>query len=166
MKKLNVDFGDLELAFSSNNPEMPAYFDTETGNTHFVETSLLNDVEEGADDLARSGEWGRSAEDLELARQIVEGFGTRFRPVPEQSSHEGYRDMERFIASVDDEHLRDLLEVAIDGAGAFRRFKDVLARYPQQRERWFEFQSERERDRIVDWLESIGVTPMEAGDER
>lgn len=165
MKKLNADLGDLELAFSSNNPEMPAYFDTETGKTHFVDASLLNDVEEDADDCVRPGGWGRSAEDIELARQIVEGFGTRFYRVPGQSSHEGYRDMERFIDSVEDEHLRELLEVAIDGSGAFRRFKDVLSRHPNQRQQWFDFQSERERHRILEWLEFIGITPMDAGEE-
>lgn len=39
--------------------------------------------------------------------------------------------------------------------------KDVLSNYPDERQRWFDFQSERERRRIVAWLESIGVSPIE-----
>ena len=41
--------------------------------------------------------------------------------------------MEDFIATVRNPHLRELLEVAIMGRGAFRRFKDVLYNYPTRR---------------------------------
>lgn len=51
--------------------------------------------------------------------------------------------MEDFIATMEDEHLAELLEVAIQGKGAFRRFKDVLARYSEEREVWFRFKDER-----------------------
>ena len=51
--------------------------------------------------------------------------------------------------SVEDEHLRELLEVAIQGAGAFRRFKDVLFRYPSAQENWFKFRDERELQRML-----------------
>jgi len=69
--------------------------------------------------------------------------------------------MEDFIATVEDEHLAELLEVAINGRGAFRRFKDVLLRYPEERERWFRFKDERMQERACEWLENIGVTLSE-----
>jgi hypothetical protein len=47
-----------------------------------------------------------------------------------------------------------LLDTAIQGSGAFRRFKDVLLAHPQERERWFVFQQECVRHRIRRWLES------------
>jgi hypothetical protein len=62
---------------------------------------------------------------------------------------------------VKDEHLAELLEVAINGKGAFRRFKDVLLRYPEKRERWFKFKDERMEERALEWLEDIGVTLSE-----
>ena len=43
--------------------------------------------------------------------------------------------MVRFAASVSNPHLCELLGVAVRGRGAFRRFKDVLTRYPAERER-------------------------------
>ena len=58
--------------------------------------------------------------------------------------------MEDFIATVEDEHLAELLEVAIDGKGAFRRFKDVLAHYPEERERWFRFKDTRMEQRALE----------------
>ena len=51
--------------------------------------------------------------------------------------------MEDFIATVEGERLAELLEVAIKGKGAFRRFKDVLLNYPEERVRWFEFKDDR-----------------------
>jgi hypothetical protein len=47
--------------------------------------------------------------------------------------------MERFIASLDDEDIADRLAIAIDGRGAFRRFKDTLSRWPELMTRWHAF---------------------------
>jgi hypothetical protein len=44
--------------------------------------------------------------------------------------------MERFIDTIADRNRADRLEIAIEGKGAFRRFKDVLARWPDELERW------------------------------
>jgi len=69
--------------------------------------------------------------------------------------------MEDFIATVEDEHLAELLEVAINGKGAFRRFKDVLLNYLEERERWFKFKDERMEQRALEWLDDIEVTLSE-----
>jgi hypothetical protein len=50
--------------------------------------------------------------------------------------------------------LRDELTLAIDGRGAFRRFKDVLMVNAPERERWFAFRSERLRVFMEAWLEA------------
>ncbi len=81
----------------------------------------------------------------------------RFLPVPTQDSREGYNDMVAFAETVKNERLRDLLDVALDGKGAFRRFKDVLDGYPEERQRWFAFKNQQVRQRILDWLESEGI---------
>lgn len=69
--------------------------------------------------------------------------------------------MEDFIATVEGERLAELLEVAIKGKGAFRRFKDVLLNYPEERERWFEFKDDRMRERALEWLDDIDVSSSE-----
>jgi hypothetical protein len=95
-----------------------------------------------------------------LKNQIEEELG-RYEPIPKAESYEGYRDMQSFIATVEDDHLGELLEVAINGKGAFRRFKDVLLNYPKEREKWFEFRDGRMEERALKWLESIGVSLIE-----
>jgi hypothetical protein len=82
-------------------------------------------------------------------RIASDGNYLRIDPV---SSREQYRWMERFIPMVEDPDLRGKLTQAIDGKGAFRRFKDVLMSYGPERERWFAFRSERLRTFMEAWL--------------
>ena len=80
--------------------------------------------------------------------------------IPQQDSHEAYRDMERFIDTVRDRHLQELLEVAITGRGAFSRFKDVLLGYPRERERWFAFRDAQLAERVREWLADHDIEPI------
>lgn len=79
-----------------------------------------------------------------------------------EGSHDGYRDMERFIGTIDDATIVDRLEIAIQGRGAFRRFKDVLSRWPDELQRYFQFCEERQRGRARAWLAAEGYRPVPA----
>lgn len=56
-----------------------------------------------------------------------------------------------------DPRARDLLERAIAGRGAFRRFKDTLFEFPELRKSWFEFHDARMMRRALQWLADEGV---------
>jgi hypothetical protein len=106
------------------------------------------DLRSGEVRQSRLSAFAGDADDVDLSEDKAdEGLAgdhlVRVEPI--ESSVE-YRWMEEFAASVSDAGLRDLLEVALDGRGAFRRFKDVLARYPQGREQWSRFHDERVRE--------------------
>ena len=58
-------------------------------------------------------------------------------------SHEGYRDMAEFVGSVHHRRAAELLDRAISGRGAFRRFKDTLFEFPELREQWFRYRDAR-----------------------
>jgi uncharacterized protein UPF0158 len=73
-----------------------------------------------------------------------------------EGSRDGYRDMERFIGTVRDPGRAGRLEIAISGRGAFRRFKDVLGRWPGELDRWYAFSAERQRGRARAWLADAG----------
>lgn len=68
------------------------------------------------------------------------------------ASGEAYRDMQDFVARVADRRAADLLGRAIEGRGAFRRFKDALFEFPELRETWFKFHDVRMRRRAIEWL--------------
>jgi len=90
----------------------------------------------------------------------------RWLAVHGEGSREGYRDMELFIASVEDPGRAERLAIAIRGRGAFRRFKDELACWPGELERWHAFSEERQRGRARSWLAAVGyrVRPLDRRD--
>jgi len=75
-------------------------------------------------------------------------------PLP---SREAYDDLADFTERVRDRRARDLLERAIAGRGAFRRFKDTLFDFPELREAWFAFHDARMERRALAWLADEGV---------
>ncbi|QKV97956.1 hypothetical protein HUT19_32395 [Streptomyces sp. NA02950] len=82
-------------------------------------------------------------------------------------SHDAYRDMEDFIAVLDDLSLADALATAIRGRGAFRRFKDVLAASPAEQRRYWLFSAERQHGRARAWLADYDYRPTpRAGSSR
>jgi hypothetical protein len=131
-----IDWEALEDAFENNAPEVHSYLHLSTGEVLRV-----------VDGIA----------DPEMHQRIASDGGyLRIEPV---SSREQYRWMERFIPMVEDKPLSDLLTQAIDGKGAFRRFKDVLMSHGAERERWFAFRSERLRVFMEAWLAAHALKP-------
>ena len=78
----------------------------------------------------------------------------RVEPLP---SHESYEDLVDFTGRVRDPRARDLLERAIAGRGAFRRFKDTLFEFPELRDAWFRFHDARMERRALRWLAEEGL---------
>jgi hypothetical protein len=71
-------------------------------------------------------------------------------PLP---SYIWYQDMADFAERVTDERAGRRLARAIQGKGAFRRFKDELHQeYPELLPAWYAFRDARARRRAVDWL--------------
>ena len=138
---LKIDLDELCNAMEDHSFENDYYLDLETGEILFVSEYM-------------------DYEGIDIENRIEEEY-ERFERIPQTESYEGYRDMENFIATVEDMHLVDLLEVAIQGKGAFRRFKDVLLNYPNEEEKWFQFQDSRIEERAREWLDEIGVTLIE-----
>ena len=175
MRQLKIDLTELELAFDSGSEMISYYLDLETGEVISVsdeERSFLESIYESHyDKQSETVDWVNAFEKegvpdwqrerLQDADQVEAGFGSRFIAIPSEGSHEGYRDMEDFIATVRNRRLQERLERAISGRGAFRYFKDVLLDYPAERERWFQFKRERLHQRILDWLETHEITPLQ-----
>lgn len=174
LRPLTVDLEDLELAFDSGGYQATYFLDTATGDVlrlpdeaFRVLERLYEEIEDedpSEDDLSRALSEHEpmvcEEEDLLLAHKIESDVDERYLRVEADDSSEGYRDMEEFAATVTDQRLRDRMEMALDGRGAFRRFKNVLATSTEERERWFAFKSARLRERIVEWLHAEGIEPI------
>lgn len=105
--------------------------------------------------------WSDYFEDQGAADPETRGL----RPIDPTPSYEGYEEMQDFIERVRDPRARDLLERAIGGRGAFRRFKDTLLDFPELREVWFRFHDARLQRRAIRWLLDEGLVD-EASAER
>jgi hypothetical protein len=62
-----------------------------------------------------------------------------------------------FAAILSNENLKGELSLALKGKGAFRRFKDVLSNYPDERNMWFGFKEGRTKERVNEWLEENNI---------
>jgi hypothetical protein len=78
----------------------------------------------------------------------------------------GYGDMEAFIATVTDDRLASRLEDAIQGRGAFRRFRDTVRADDRWWSAWLTFSSERQLARARWWLADAGFRPAMPGEPR
>jgi hypothetical protein len=138
-QRVPVDWDDLGMALTSNHGEWTCYLDLETGEVRIADGDGLSEDEIDA--------W------LEAGRLIhIEPLGSRVE----------YRWMEEFTTTVRDARLRDRLEVALAGRGAFRRFKDTLLDFPAERERWFALRDERLQAAAREWLGELGIEPTTA----
>jgi hypothetical protein len=172
-RRLAVDLDDVATAFENGFPDLSYYLDLETGEvvivsdeTHGALEALYEELNTGEDldDAAVAvairqrdvPDWQREA--LGEADRVERSFGTRYVAIPQDDAHDAYRDMEDFVLlTVADRRLQDRLSDAIDGRGAFGRFKRVLSDHDEERERWFAFRDARLRERIVAWLEDEGI---------
>jgi len=136
MAPITINWSDLEIAFERNSPEQESFLDLENGD--------LLSIAEGEPDAA-------------ARRAKVANNPDRYLRIDPASSREQYRWMERFVGAVQDLPLRERLLVAIDGKGAFRRFKDVLLAFPAERERWFAYRSELLHLHIQTWIEHLQI---------
>ncbi len=97
---------------------------------------------------------------LPIARAIA-AEDERYVSLPEPDPHEDYRLMSRFASGVEDPHARQRLEDALDGRGAFGRFRRVLGDYPKLRDQWHARLNEATRERALEWLAELGIEAVE-----
>lgn len=102
-------------------------------------------------DLLDLPQWQR--ENVELAEKIMYSSGTDFIRLPEKHEINEYRMMEHFIMTLELGKVRDDLWNAIEGRGAFRRFKDRVYYHGLDQE-WYHYRDEAFKKFAREWCES------------
>lgn len=143
MRTLKIDWpGLLTAIHEAEDGDIRWYLDVDTGQ-----------VVMGGDDR-----WGDGlAEDAE--DEAPEHDPDRFLHVGGVSSRQAWRIRADFAATRTDPLLRDELDLALAGKGAFQRFKQVLEQTPGLRDAWFDFEHARAIRDARDWLESVAIEP-------
>lgn len=174
-KKLSIDFDEIQKAMEDiTRDSFDYFFDLRTGEVITLSEEILNEARERLtegdfEDLGDDIEYIEFAEEpdipywmedeVELALDVLLNEGNRYVQIPERDSGEAYITMIEFIKTIRDPLLKEELTVAINGKGAFRKFKNVLLEYPKERKRWHAFNAKTMRNIIKDWLLSLGIKP-------
>src|SRR5438876_1666883 len=126
-----VDLSEIAHALEDHSGETSWYLDPKSGELH----------------MSSFGMW--DGQDVDEAFEPP----AHLRRVDSLDSRESYSDLADFTELVRDPKARELLERAIAGRGAFRRFKDTLSQFPDLRTAWFAFHDRRMERRVIEWLQ-------------
>ena len=161
-KKIKADLEMIANAMEDvDRTDMDYYLDKETGEVVVTLEEIFRYAEEEEnEDKIREDLPDWQKKEVKLAQDILFNNPDRYICIPERPSYEGYNLMVEFAEKVEDESLREKLSIALDGKGAFRRFKNVIADYPDYREKWFKFRDEKMNKKVIEWLNSIGIEPV------
>jgi len=138
---LRIDAGDLLLAMDSSDLDFDNYLDLQTGD-------VIPDLDGG---------FGPGDPEYEQLQGIRDDDVTRFRRIERVESRQGWLWMEEFADGVADPRIRERLLGAIEGRGAFGRFKRALLDHPELREEWFRFEEARMLEHAREWLHGEGI---------
>lgn len=168
-----VAYSDLEEAFLFASYERRYWLDKQTGEILSFSEDVYEALSNGGD-LSDYPDWQQS--EIEAARRVLRAFGelpddkendiasismhsgeqhyvdrNRYLSIEKIDSNEAFEFMSEFAEAVTDSRLQELLFNALRSKHPFRRFKDTLLDFPQERERWFEYESKRRREYIERW---------------
>ena len=144
---------------SGQGPDGDAWLDTETGRTVWFSNLEPPRVDADPGDLA---DWERDqVEEYWAVQNDTEG---RFLCLEAPLTHESWRDMADFTSLVQHDQLRAELADAIEGRGAFSRFRRVIDSHEPLRQAWFGFRDARADKRVHDWLATKGYRLVEDGE--
>ncbi len=139
MRQLRLDLRSVIDALERS-PDEPTrhYLDLQTGEVMVV---VLDDFDGDEADDPRD-------EDPE-----------RYLPIPAGDTRDAFRRMERFADAVEDTEERAALREALDGRGAFSRFRRYVFESPDLRRRWDAHVCRESESAALAWLEGQDILP-------
>lgn len=159
LRRLNIDFEALARAMArQGSDEYDYYLDTNSGRVMRISTDVWNALEEGQTIAGSLNAWQQ--EELREAQAVFSDTQGRYLPIPEGMVWEVEETMPDFVDTVRDADLRSKLTSAMEGRNAVRRFRDVLAHYPSEQQRWVTLQQQSQQEHAARWLEDEGIEPV------
>lgn len=186
MKKLNIDWSDLELAFEATSDpgiavQISNYLDTQTGRVVLLDEELSRAANEIMEELGGSenGEtWtDEDIEGTEAYENVIEWMkphvldaiqvlhsadNDRFEEIPRFTTHQSFQWMQDFADSIEDDGVRNRLNAALGKHKPFRNFREAIGSDRPLDQQWCCFERDRQREAIIEWLNRINVQPLNA----
>lgn len=140
---MKVKLQEVLEALEGTGMEIEYYYDTKNQEILMVFDGMIN------------GEYNPG-----LMEEIREGFIEDFIPLPRQYDINEYHMMEDFIYGLPEGRSQVILEQAIRGRGAFRRFKACLYDLDLEKN-WYIYRDAAYEDIAREWCERYGIVVEE-----
>lgn len=136
----SIDLDMLELAMEDSDLAHRYFLNLVTGKVVFFSDYL-----------------GLSDEDERLLEEIDESDDyVAVERIPSFVAYQWMVDFVDEVVAPADEHAAEKLSIALNGKGAFRRFKDTLHRVDDQwLQAWYEWKDKRLKAAVDEWLKSV-----------
>ncbi len=139
---MKIDLSVVVDAIEMADDNYTYFLDIETGESVFLADELIT----GLDNKGLEDE--------------IEENPDRYLRLPTKFEIHEYRIMEDFVWSLSEGRQQELLERAIRGRGAFRRFKDTVYDLGLEK-KWFQYEAAAYRKIAMDWCRDNGIENFE-----
>ncbi|MDZ4672229.1 MAG: UPF0158 family protein [Phototrophicales bacterium] len=172
MKRLRIDRSDFEPLFETSSYDATVYLDSDTGDVIIITQDDRDTFDTWV--YEQFGEFATTSQIVGVIEKVIRDWDARKREVmvtlahlddsdryielPGQNTSQSYGDMEKFIVTIKDKTQHAALETAIQGKGAFSRFKNTLTKYDLW-DAWNKFIEDRKYKRMAAWLKSQNIEP-------
>lgn len=136
MEKIKIIDTDLLDLLEDSSESRTGYLDLKTGDILTLFDSFL---------------YGEDEEQQEILDQIEEN-PDRYLEIDPIGSREGYRIMEKFVATLPEGEDRNLLNKVLSWKKPFSNFRNAIAGMGDIREKWFHFHDKQLRIHALEWL--------------
>jgi len=134
MKKICIEIQDLIEAFENECEYIYYYLDLLSGEIVMVSEDYCAD---------------------ETVSQIDYNDLKKFSKIIPLSAEEQLTIREDFLKYVDDENIRDKLEVALIHRGPLRKFAEIIKNYEEVYGKWKQFQEQNMKIHLQKWIDSL-----------
>lgn len=154
IRKLKANVDEIIDLIDKQSDEMLCFLDTKTGEPFFLDSEMYSAIED-EEDLDSFADW--QVDEIQKAKEIFDS--ENYLELPEHFEINEYKIMEDFSGSVENKFFSKKMQDAIQGKGAFKRFKDALYQYKLWDE-WNKFKENALRRLVIEWCNDNGLEIM------
>jgi hypothetical protein len=148
-KKVPVKLDDLINEIDIQMDETFTYINTHTGEVITLTREEIRAAED-EEPLEKYPDWQR--ENIEKAIKIIGDETDAYLDFTLRKEYHEYEIIEEFIETLSVVEVREELFEAIQGRGAFRRFKDGITEHDVEKQ-WYEFKEKKLKELVIEWCE-------------
>jgi len=156
-KKVAVKLDDLINEIEFQMVETDTYINTRTGEVITLSKEEMRAAED-EEPLEKYPDWQR--ENIEQAIKIIEDEDEVYLYFTLRNEYHEYEIIEEFIGTLNEAEVREELFGAIQGRGAFRRFKDGISEHDLEKQ-WYEFKEKKIKELVIEWCKVMDLEMKE-----